>query len=202
MKVFICVLISLTFVEFGRGGYNVKDIRFDKALGIVHEIIRNISTTWDIKNFPNFLQTCYMPERSWQLMVLKFKQKVAHSLLANSRENLIISFMGSSVTAGHDSQLVDAFPTLLENIIKPAFVPFNIQVIVRNRAMGNNPCFPYDICPKTFAGDDADIIHWEQSYNCGFSGAHASTLEQFIRQSLSLSRKPIVVFSDSNTPNW
>lgn len=64
--------------------------------------------------------------------------------------------------------------------------------------MGNNPCLPYDACVHAFAGRDADIVHWEQSYNCGDRLAY----ELFIRQSLSLPNQPIVIFSDSSTPNW
>ena len=66
--------------------------------------------------------------------------------------------------------------------------------------MGNNPCMPYDICVRTFAGIDADIVHWEQSYNC-MSGKEA-LLEEFVRQSIHMPSRPVVVFSDSATPNW
>lgn len=59
---------------------------------------------------------------------------------------------------------------------------------------------PYDVCPRTYAGTNSDIIHWEQTYNCGFgSGA---ILEQFVRQSLSLPSQPMLVFSDSYTSTW
>ena len=38
---------------------------------------------------------------------------------------------------------------------------------VRNGAIGNNPCFPYDACVATHMGTDIDILTWEQSMNCG-----------------------------------
>ena len=54
-----------------------------------------------------------------------------------------------------------------------------------------------------FAGKDADIVHWEQSYNCDPGNTATSVpIEQFIRQSLSLPNQPVVVFSNSGTPNW
>lgn len=31
--------------------------------------------------------------------------------------------------------------------------------------MGNNPCIPYDVCVKAFAGNEADIVHWEQVHS-------------------------------------
>jgi hypothetical protein len=36
--------------------------------------------------------------------------------------------------------------------------------IVRNHALGNNPCYPYDGCMATHMGDDLDILTWEQVY--------------------------------------
>ena len=60
---------------------------------------------------------------------------------------------------------------------------------------------PYDVCPLTFAGSDADLIHWEQTYNCGF-GDCEMILETFIRQSLNIRSRPILIFADSATPNW
>jgi hypothetical protein len=57
---------------------------------------------------------------------------------------------------------------LIQDIMKPVFSSLHIELIVRNVAMGNNPCLPYDICVSTFAGSDSDMVHWEQSYNCGY----------------------------------
>ena len=65
--------------------------------------------------------------------------------------------------------------------------------------VGNNPCTPYDMCVKYFAGLDADIVHWEQSYFCGGKGLW---LEQFIRQASFIPAQPVIVFSDSHTGHW
>ena len=67
-----------------------------------------------------------------------------------------------------------------------------------NVAHGNNPCMPYDPCVGTIAGFDADIVHWEQSYNC-FS---QPMYEQFARQAAFLPKKPLVIYSESSTANW
>merc|ERR1711871_698316 len=101
---------------------------------------------------------------------------------------------------GHDSPFNKSFPILARAMMAPAFEPVGINIITRNAAMGNNPCMPYDICVRTFAGEDADIVHWEQSYNC-MSGKEA-LLEEFVRQSIQMPSRPVVVFSDSATPNW
>ena len=86
--------------------------------------------------------------------------------------------------------------------MKSSLKTLNVNLVIRRVAFGNNPCYPYDICPRIFCGNDADIVHWEQSYFCGFDGGRISTLEQFIRQSALTESHPIVVFSDSFTQNW
>ena len=82
--------------------------------------------------------------------------------------------------------------------MKDSFSPLGIDLLTRNVALGNNPCTPYDVCVKYFAGVDADIVLWEQTYFCDGS----PVIEQFIRQAMAMPSKPIVVFSDSNTGKW
>lgn len=111
--------------------------------------------------------------------------------------------MGSSVTAGHDTLFNITFPTLTGQFMAPPFEILGIKLNSLNVAMGNNPCQPYDICVHAFAGKEADIVHWEQAFNC--FGSHDTSrvpFEHFIRQSLSLKNQAVVVFSDSGTPNW
>lgn len=74
----------------------------------------------------------------------------------------------------------------------------NLHFESRNVALGNNPCVPYDVCVKSFAGLDADLVHWEQNYFCDGKGI----METFIRQAMTIPTKPIVVFSESNTGHW
>jgi len=87
-------------------------------------------------------------------------------------------------------------------MLAPVFKALNVEAVVYSAALGNNPCFPYDICMRTYCGEDADIVHWEQSYFCGFGHDHNPTLEQLIRQSMFMTSHPIIVLADSATPNW
>ncbi len=82
--------------------------------------------------------------------------------------------------------------------MKPAFAAMGIDLDSRNVALGNNPCTPYDVCVKYFAGLDADIVHWEQTYFC----EGRQIIEQFIRQAMLIPSQPIVVFSESHTGKW
>lgn len=49
-------------------------------------------------------------------------------------------------------------------MMQPAFAALNIEFKATNNAVENNPCIPYDLCVKAFAGIDADMVHWEQTY--------------------------------------
>ena len=59
---------------------------------------------------------------------------------------------------------------------------------------------PYDACVQTFAGLDADIVHWEQQFNCYFE--HPAMMENFMRQAMFIPSEPLIVYSGSMTPNW
>ena len=76
-------------------------------------------------------------------------------------------FGGSSVTAGHDNYFNQSYPKIVEKRMGKIFSALGIELIVRNIAMGANPCFPYELCYEAQGGSDADFYGWEQSYNCG-----------------------------------
>jgi hypothetical protein len=134
---------------------------------------------------------------------VKFQAKILQSLQGQKNIKFVMSFMGSSVTAGHDTAFNISFSELTGKYLQTPLSKFNIQTISRNVALGNNPCVPYDLCVQTFAGNDVDIIHWEQTFNCG-GGDHnrRNVYEPFVRMASLIETHPIVVFSDSVTPNW
>lgn len=178
----------------------------DGALDVITQQIKTIWDTWDISTYPNFLQSAGISHTSWEVMKLKYEHKVLSQMLnigGPSDHTFVIAFMGSSVTAGHDSPVNNSFVHLTGQYMAPSFHKLGIHLESRQAAMGNNPCEPYDLCPQTFSGEDADIVHWEQSYNCfGHEEKKKAMFEQFVRQCTRMPRKPIVVFSDSATPNW
>ena len=181
----------------------------------IDQQVNNISTEWQIEHYPNFLCSMGTTRSDWDSFINKLKVKIMKSITTTTTtttttrggggtrsENFVICFMGSSVTAGHDSLIKQSFPNIIKEIIYKSLKNMNINLIIRNVAMGNNPCMPYNICVKTFCGHDViDIVHWEQSYNCGF-GDNQRILEQFFRQIIVMSNNPLIVFTDSTTPNW
>lgn len=168
---------------------------------IIHEAER-INSTWQIKEYPNFLKSCSMSDFSWDYLKLKFRIKLLASQVQKKSQNFTVCFTGTSVTAGHDSPHSISFPVLTETAMNSLFKKVGVNFVSRNVAMSNNPCMPYNICVKTFCGDDSDMIIWEQTYFCDFDDDYAPVLEQFIRQALAIPSNPILVMTDSATPNW
>ena len=167
------------------------------AMGEAVAAIGKIRTEWQIDKYPNFMQSCGMHKSSWELMKHRFMKAIVQGL-DKQDANYHISFMGSSVTAGHDSYLNQSYPILVGEMMKATFAKAGIKFTTSNNAIGNNPCLPYDACVATFAGAHADMVHWEQSYNCFDPDAP----EQFVRQASFMPKQPIVVYSDSTTFNW
>lgn len=177
--------------------------RLQNAMVTTNSSIQSIYNRWNIENFPNFLNSVYMSSYAWNLLKEKFASKILNAITRNINETFVISFMGSSVTAGHDSYYNQSFPMVVGDLMRSAFQSSAINLEVRNVGIGANPCVPYMLCPLTFSGYDSDMIHWEQTYYClGSDERFTWVFEQFIRRSLEAYTKPIIIFSESETPNW
>ena len=198
--------LKLGYIIFLLGPVNASislyQTRLVKSENKTEAAMQSIFETWEVDKYPNFLKSCSMTKHSWDIMKLKFRRKIIMAEMSGDSQNFTICFGGSSVTAGHDSPFNLSFSVLTGPLISDALIDLGINVVIRSVALGNNPCYPYDLCAKTFCGGDADIVHWEQSYFCGFNPSHSPTLEQFIRQSFFFPSRPIIVFAESSTPNW
>ena len=201
----ICVLTFCISAARAGAGEDLLQAKLKASEAIIASSLESLHARWQIDTYPNFLRSVSMSHTAWEVMKVKYESKIldAHSSANSTSTPFVISFMGSSVTAGHDSPFNTSFPVQTGLLIAPALVALGITVESRNAAMGNNPCLPYDVCPRTFAGPDADVVHWEQSFNCFGSDNNARVIfEQFLRQSMGLPHRPVVVFTSSDTPNW
>eukprot|EP00428_Durinskia_dybowskii_P085305 CAMPEP_0170431214 /NCGR_PEP_ID=MMETSP0117_2-20130122/41279_1 /TAXON_ID=400756 /ORGANISM="Durinskia baltica, Strain CSIRO CS-38" /LENGTH=599 /DNA_ID=CAMNT_0010690749 /DNA_START=31 /DNA_END=1830 /DNA_ORIENTATION=- len=200
----ICLSLFLVFIVTSKGQVVDSAVleKLEKAAGVAASTIASIRAEWQIDSLPYFLKSCSMHKLSWELMKLKFQKKILAAISStptSSKTKFVISFTGSSVTAGHDSHFNASTPVQTGLIMQPAFEALGIELDSRNVALGNNPCTPYDACVKFFVGEDADIVHWEQTYFCA---DRRPVIEQFIRQALVMKSQPIVVFSDSHSGKW
>lgn len=195
--VFFLVLLSVVFSA------EEKDLveRLAKSSAAIKTTLSTLRERWSVDKYPLFLASAAMTHSAWELLKVKLQKKILESFLDGKRSSFVISFMGSSVTAGHDSPQNRTFPDMTGQLMSKAFEPLEVSLITRNAAQGNNPCMPYDLCVRPFAGSDADIVHWEQQFNCWDSNWNWG-YEQFIRQAQMLPNRPLVVFAESSTPNW
>lgn len=162
----------------------------------VQDIKHQIWEEWEISTYPLFLTLIHIPSASWELQ----KQKLIKIILSgseNENNSFIISFSGSSITAGHDNYAYEAYPNVFYETLLPIMNLLSVPFLVRNQALGNNPCYPYDLCVKTHMGTDFDVLTWEESMNCG---KNPIPLEIFTRSVLNMSKSPTVVYIQSGTP--
>lgn len=171
---------------------------YENAMLTINEIKQGIWSTWDVSNYPLFLSFMHVPSRSWEIQRNKFIKLI---LADRHKPNgtFVVGFSGTSVTAGHDSYFAEAFPNVFYERMKPIMSTLGIDFQVRNHALGNNPCYPYDACLSTHLGDDLDIVVWEQSMFCG---RDARPIETFTRSAIRMKKKPTIIYLLSGTPTW
>lgn len=87
-----------------------------------------------------------------------------------------------------DNYFDEAYPSVFAKVMQPVMDAMGYELIVRNQAIGNNPCYAYDACISTHMGDDLDILTWEQSMNCGHN---CRPLDTFTRSAYFMEKKVI-----------
>eukprot|EP00548_Thalassiothrix_antarctica_P016848 CAMPEP_0194190572 /NCGR_PEP_ID=MMETSP0154-20130528/63421_1 /TAXON_ID=1049557 /ORGANISM="Thalassiothrix antarctica, Strain L6-D1" /LENGTH=650 /DNA_ID=CAMNT_0038912601 /DNA_START=194 /DNA_END=2142 /DNA_ORIENTATION=- len=108
----------------------------------------------------------------------------------------VMAFAGYSVTVGRGNYFNQSFPFVLKNLLEPIFQKIDIELIVRNAAIGGIPSFPYAFCFPHFLGTDADVISWDYSMN---EGKGSNILESYIRLSQqNLPNRPMLIVLDNN----
>ena len=142
-----------------------KNVDFQKARTLIADVTNLIYQRFEFHVFNQyqfFIGSATMGDTAWEIMKYKFAVKI---LQPNS--SFLMTFGGSSVTAGHDNYYNQSYPFVLERRLKPIFKALGVNLLVHNIAMGANGCRPSNYCYETMGGDNPDWILWEQSFNCG-----------------------------------
>jgi hypothetical protein len=173
---------------------------------ILHRTIRtlralktDLEVEWRAKDFPVFFETLEIPKLSYELQMHKFAVLILGFYFSGEPTKFVFGMAGSSVTAGHDNYLTQAYPAVLEKTLGPVFDILGVSLEVRNGAIGNNPCFPYDLCTNAHLGEDLDVLTWEHSFNCGHEPV---PIEAFVRNAIFDNYSPTIMFLLSGTPFW
>lgn len=131
---------------------------------------------------------------------LPSKQHTAERIILamQNDKRFIMSFGGYSVTVGRGNCYNQSYPFVMERILKPVFEELDLELTVRNSAIGGIPSFPYGWCLGNFLGLDSDVVSWDYGMNEG-NGAEA--FESYIRQSVSsLPKRPMMIALDNKKP--
>jgi hypothetical protein len=102
----------------------------------------------DKYKFQFFLGSQNMPSYAWDILKYKFAKKIL-----DGNATFLMIFGGSSVTAGHDNYLSQAYPQVYERRMKPVFEALGIKLLVHNIAQGANNCRPSNLCYDAMGGE-------------------------------------------------
>lgn len=126
-------------------------------------------------------------------------ERIVRAVMKETKDDkknaFVMSFGGYSVTVGRGNYFHQSYPFIMEKVLKPLFEDYlNLDLIVRNSAIGGIPSFPYGWCLHNFLGDDSDVISWDYGMNEG-NGAEA--FEAYLRQGISnLPKRPMMIMLD------
>jgi hypothetical protein len=70
----------------------------------------------------------------------------------NVEKRFVMSFGGYSVTVGRGNYYHQSYPFVMEKVLQPLFKDMDLELIVRNSAIGGIPSFPYGWCLPNFFG--------------------------------------------------
>lgn len=56
--------------------------------------LKGLLNEWSVKEYPNFLKSCFMHKSSWEVMKYKFMHRVLSASVGNTRKSFIASFLG------------------------------------------------------------------------------------------------------------
>jgi hypothetical protein len=147
---------------------------------------------------PEYASELFGSLRFWNRRYIK--QKLIRALLgqngcpgkAQSDHDFIMSFAGTSVTAGHDNFFNQSYPIVLERLLLDSYTAAGLNLEVRNHAMGNNPAIPAAFCVRSQLGEDTDVAAWE--FEMMVSGPLKNAyVEEWMRNALYLPKRPALL---------
>ena len=98
-----------------------------------------IYSFWDVTHMPLFLTTMNIPQKSWDIQKLKFMQLLLESGSYRSgkgedRNEYVVGFSGSSVTAGNDPDPLQCLHTLSTNMLSRGPIFFYLCISLHTHA--------------------------------------------------------------------
>jgi len=116
-----------------------------------------------------------------------------------------IAFGGYSVTVGRGNYFHQSYPFVMQEILEPIFHSLQMELHVRNAAIGGVPSFPYGWCFENFwqlASERIDVVSWDYSMN--EAGGISEGIEAYLRQIYATTnreekrRMPLLIVKDTH----
>lgn len=160
IKSFLSLYILIFNINYSQSTRILNDIRLTpldiinpsllnglNKLDTVGNLIHQRFEFHDKNKFQFFLGSQNMPSYAWDILKYKFAKKIV-----DGNSTFLMIFGGSSVTAGHDNYLHQAYPQVYERRMKPVFEALGINLLVHNIAQGANNCRPSNLCYDSMGG--------------------------------------------------
>jgi len=132
--------------------------------------------------------------------VQPFISMFRRALTNKNDRSVTFGFTGTSVTAGHDSYYNQSYPFVFERLFRNFTELFNLTLVVRNVAMGNNPIMPYGACINSHLGENVDFVFWEQMMMCP-GDEEPYCVDAFLQHIQKMNRKPPVMVLSNPDPS-
>ena len=138
----------------------VTAVNYDVPKGLIKKLLSLIYNRYEFGG-PHgnkfFMTSNNISPETWD--ILKFK--LATKMLTPGSK-FLMTFSGSSVTAGHDNYYAQSYPYIFKKRMSEIFKGVGIELQVHDIALGANNCSPYVLCYESMGGADPDFINWEQ----------------------------------------
>ena len=126
-------------------------------------------------------------------MTSRLEKRLLKSLLLGRR--FVLSFTGSSNTAGHDNMFMSSYSMQLQSIMRPFWQKigyFGSSFVVHNAAVGGHlGTNKLRWCVSQFSQNDADMVFWESLMNdAGYKNSY-DYFETWVRNVVTMPKHPL-----------
>eukprot|EP01084_Bolivina_argentea_P178819 309075_1 len=130
---------------------------------------------------------------NYDTLLARMESRLLRSLLLGRR--FVISYTGSSNTAGHDNMFMSTYPMQLLSILRTfwAQIGYNGAAFhVHNAAIGGHiGTKKLNWCTNQIVPDDSDLVFWESLMNDAGDKRNFPIFERWTRNVLALPKNPI-----------
>jgi hypothetical protein len=133
----------------------------ERALAVIYLIHQRFGLQ-SVQGQQLFMSLYNVPTSAWDVLKLKLVKKILEK-----GSNFTMVFSGTSVTAGYDNYLQQSYPAIIERRMKPILQAVDINLHVRNFGQAHVECRLLNHCLSIAAAGEADLVGWENSFDCG-----------------------------------